>query len=156
MPLPAIMLGIAAIGGLTNAIAGFFGASKMKKAAQANYENEIENIGQSGERGLDELKKFRKQGDAFVGTQNVNAATSGVTGSSTNLATTTSRVNLEADAIRQKKQLMYNINSAKRQAEINRDAKLVQGTTMGMQAAGTLLTTSADIYGTGRTWGVYG
>lgn len=150
-----LFLGISALGGLVNTISNFFNAGAQKRIANENYELELENIEQGRRSGNDQIEKFNKQGEKFLGAQDVAVATSGVTGASGLTATSTSRGNIRKDARRMQEQLSLDIDTAKKRAKVNRDSGITQSKVSNMQGFGSLLTTAGNVYGTGHSWGMY-
>ena len=151
--MTGLLLGLAVGGSLLNVGAGFYNAARLKRAAQSNYENQIENIVQQRESGLDQIEQFNRQGEAFLGSGRVANATSGTGGASSSLVLASSRANLTKDARRMQEQLSYNTKAAIKQAKVNLMAGNTASTTSALQATGSLLSMPGQIYSMGHSWG---
>lgn len=155
MAIAAVLAGIAAAGSIVSTAGSFLDAKAKREAAEANFKEQMRNIQERYNQGLDQIAGMVRQGEGFLGTQKVAAATTGVSGS-VNAAISASQGYLLRDEARARRQLEMNRDAARRQARNNLEANRVASTNQSLGAAGSLLTNVARLGIQGYNAGLFG
>ena len=155
MALAAVLGGIAAVGSIVSTVGAFLDAKNKQGAIEANFSEQMRNIQERYAQGVDQIAGLRRQGESFISTQRVSAATTGVSGS-VDAAIAASQGYLERDISRAQRQLDYDRRAAERQAQINRDAGIASVTNQRLGAVGSLLSNVASLGIQGYNAGLLG
>lgn len=155
MALAAVLAGISAAGTLISTGAAFFDARAKERAAQKNFLAQLENIQAQGRRRLDQIETMTREGNAFVGSQRVAAATTGVSGS-VGAAVAASQGYLIRDRERAQRQLEMDMQAAREQARINMERNVTAANNQRLSAVGSLLTSAAQFGIQGYNAGIFG
>ena len=155
MALPAVLAAISLGGSLVSTGAAFFDAKAKKRAARRNFDRQLANIQQQYTAGLESIQSMVRQGEGYIGSQRVAAASTGVSGS-VDAAVSASQGFLLRDQARARAQLDMNMQAAREQALINLQAANTAATNQQLAAGGSLLTSVAQFGISGYNAGLFG